>query len=243
VANEIGVGAARDWLAMRGGFTFAIALFFSCISLAIGVLVVALGRGRAIVLRAVEGFVVGIVPTLIAVHVAATMLHELGVGFFFALAFGYGMLWAIESIFERQDLRARVVVSVLALHSLLDGSSLAIAEHFPSARASLMLVVAIVLHRLPEGMVVASMVIPRYGVRAAAAGASLLGMTMILGAWGGRALLRYTDARALSVVVVVGMGALLRAIFHGDGIASLRSRPALTSAALGVVVALAADRI
>jgi hypothetical protein len=209
------------------------------LALAAGLGLVVVGRDRPLVRLAIDGFIVGVVPTLVAVHVLPYLWGQLGVGALGAIAVGYGAFWLIEHAAEHQIVHSRVVVSVLAVHSLLDGASLAMAQRLELGRASAVLMAALVIHRLPEGLVVGAFLLPRHGLRAACAGAALLAFMTLAGAAAGHELLQRVEGGALHLAVAGGMGALLRAVLHGHGPSRLRAVPAVVGALCGAALALA----
>jgi zinc transporter ZupT len=215
------------------------ALVLSMLAPAGGLGLVVAGRDRPGLRVAIDGFIVGVVPTLVAVDVLPHLWHRLGVLAPCLVAMGYGTFWFVERAAERQRLHARVVVSVLALHSLLDGASLAVAQRLGLGRASAVLIAALVIHRLPEGLVIGALLLPRHGLKVAATGAALLAVMTLAGAAGGRELLqRADDGWSLSLAVAAGMGALLRAVLHGHGPSRLRATPGLMGALFGAALAL-----
>jgi zinc transporter ZupT len=137
----------------------------------------------------------------------------------------------------------RVVVGVLALHALVDGASLAVAQRLELGRTSAVLIAALVIHRLPEGLLVGALLLPRHGLRVAAACAAVLALMTLAGAAAGGEILQRADMGWLHLAVAAGMGALLRAVLHGSVAARLRARPVLLSAVVGAVVAIAVPEL
>jgi zinc transporter ZupT len=221
----------------------AFALVLSVLALAAGLALVVAGRDRPRLRLAIDGFILGVVPTIVVVRALPHVWARLGAAAVLFLAMGYGSFWLIERVAEHPRLRARVVVTVLALHSLLDGASLAVAQRLELGRASLVLMTALVVHRLPEGLVVGAVLAPRHGIKIAVAGATLLAVMTILGAVGGAELLRQTSGWGLSLAVAVGMGALLRAVLHRHASSPLRAGPGLLSALVGAALALAVPEL
>jgi zinc transporter ZupT len=212
------------------------------LALAGGVALVALGQDRPRLRVGIDGFILGVIPTLLLVRVLPHLWAQLGMR---ALAFGtagYGTFWLLERVAERQRLRARIVVTVLALHSLLDGGSLAVAP-LQGEGVSLVLMGALVVHRLPEGVMVGALLMPRHGLRVAAFAAAVLAAATLTGAAAGTAIMRRVDGAPLDLFVAAGMGALLRAVLHGHPSLRLRTTPAFLSALLGAVVALAVPEV
>jgi zinc transporter ZupT len=214
------------------------ALLLSVLALAGGLGLVVAGRDRPGLRLAIDGFVVGVVPTLVAVHVLPELWQRLGAVAPCIVATGYGAFWLVERAAEHQRLQARAVVSILALHSLLDGASLAVARRMGTGRTSAILIAALVIHRLPEGLVIGALLLPRHGLKVAATGAAILAAMTLAGAAGGRELLKRVDGPSLSLAVAAGMGALLRAVLHGHGPSRLRATPGLLAALFGAALAL-----
>jgi hypothetical protein len=221
----------------------ASALLLSVLALAAGLGLAALGRDRAGLRLAVDGFILGVVPTLIAVRVVPHLWGRLGMWAVGLVVIGYGSFWLMERAAHKQRLRAHVVVAVLALHSLLDGASLAVAQRLELGRASAILMAALVIHRLPEGLVVGGLLIPSHGLKVAAGGAAILALMTLAGAAGGSELLGHVDGRSLAFAVAGGMGALLRAVLHGPAPTRLRATPGALSALLGAALAVVAPEL
>jgi zinc transporter ZupT len=217
---------------------FAFALVLSVLTLATGLGLVVAGRDRPRLRLAVDGFILGVLPTLLAVHVLPHLCDQLGVVALPVVAVGYGAFWLAERAAERQALRARVVVTVLAIHSLLDGASLGMARGLGLGRASGVFMAALVVHRLPEGLVLGALLIPRYGLRAAAGTAAVLAGLTLAGAAAGSELLQHANRWSLNLAVALGMGALMRAVLHGHASPRLRAIPGVLGALLGATLAL-----
>lgn len=222
---------------------FASAVVLSVLALAAGFGLVVVGRERPTLCLGIDGFILGVVPTLLAARMLPQLWGRLGSAAVAFVAMGYGIFWLMEQAAEHQRLRARVVVAVLALHSLVDGASLAVAERLELGGSSAVLMAALVIHRLPEGLVVGALLIPRHGIRIAAACATLLAVMTIAGAAGGAEFLQQADGRSLSLAIAGGMGALLRAILHRHTSSPLRSAPGVLSALLGASLALAVPEL
>jgi hypothetical protein len=219
----------------------ALAVFGSIAGLALGALIHGLGRGRG---RAVvDGIVLGAIPLLIAVRVVPHVYEELGraaLGFvalgFFALAFGDRHGHEGGEKFSRV-----VLVPTLFAHALADGAALALAasgggEHGDSlsdhghdhghehwhehgsasdvAQGRWVLVLAIIAHRLPEGLLVCAALVPLLGWKKTIPRLSGIALATLVGAVAGRSLLAVVPDRWLDAVVAFGIGAMLRLAVH-----------------------------
>jgi zinc transporter ZupT len=113
-----------------------------------------------------------------------------------------------------------VVTAALAAHSFADGAALAIA--FDGARwlapaESALLAGALVLHRAPEGLFIASKLLPAAGMQAALRRIGLLAAATLLGALSGRGLLQRVPDAVLGALVAAGLGIMLRLVVHHHG--------------------------
>jgi len=102
---------------------------------------------------------------------------------------------------------------------------------------------ALVIHRLPEGLVVGGLLISSHGLKVAAGGAAILAVMTLAGAAGGSEVLRQVDGRSLTFAVAGRMGALLRAVVHGHAPARLRVTRGALSALLGAALVIAAPEL
>lgn len=187
----------------------AVALSIACV--AAGPVLVALGREQRSVHALVDGFVLGLVPTLIALRVLPELYGQLGV---FAVAF-LGMGYAGACFVARSARPVRLVtwlaVGTFALHSILDGAALAVACQGGGGSA---LALGLVSHRLPEGLLVGTQLLPRFGGWRTVGVTALLGAATALGALSGQKLLTHLDTDVTHGVVALGMGAMLRIASH-----------------------------
>lgn len=219
------------------------ALVLSVLALAAGLGLVVVGRDRPLLRHCIDGFIAGVIPTLIVVHVLPHLWSHVGVMALGPLAIGYGTFWLMEQTVERQRMRARVVVGVLSLHSLLDGASLAMTKRLELGPASSILIAALIMHRLPEGLVIGSLLMPRHGLRTAVAGAAVLALMTLAGAAAGGGILQHTNTSWFNLAVAAGMGSLLRAVLHDHKSSEVGATPVLLSAVLGAALALAVPEL
>jgi len=75
---------------------FAFALILSVLALAAGLGLAAIGKDRVGLRLAVDGFILGVVPTLIAVRVVPHLWGRLGVWAVGLVAIGYGSFWLLN---------------------------------------------------------------------------------------------------------------------------------------------------
>jgi uncharacterized membrane protein YraQ (UPF0718 family) len=196
----------------------ALALVLSVVGLAEGPALVALGRGRAVPSAAVEGLTLGLVPVLIVVRLVPHVYEEIGPSALALLAVGYGALWAADRWGHRTGARIgqAVIVPTLAVHALTDGAGLAVAvaSGEEGHGAGVLLGAALLLHRLPEGLFLASTLVPALGWRRTLNRLALVAAATVFGALAGRTLLAHVPDALFDAVVALGLGAMLRLVVH-----------------------------
>jgi zinc transporter ZupT len=72
----------------------------------------------------------------------------------------------------------------------------------------------LVSHRIPEGLFLGTLLLPRFGNRGAAAATMLVAASTAIGAISGERLLAHADSHLLHAIIALGMGAMLRVAFH-----------------------------
>lgn len=200
---------------------FALALVLSVVGLALGPALVAAGRGRALVTAAVEGLTLGVVPLLVVVRLIPHVMEELGPIALGVVAAGYGGLWLIDR--RQHELGDRVGMAVLiptlAAHAIADGAGLGIA--FAASReqgaAGMLIGLAIVVHRMPEGLLIATRFVPVVGWTRTLLWLAFLAGATVVGALAGDALLTLVPDALFDGIVAVGLGAMLRMVVHAHG--------------------------
>lgn len=167
----------------------------------------------------VDGFVYAAVPVLVAWQILSLARDRrsvlpvllVGVGFLLPLLVGR----ASQSLRRRTDVVTLLAgLSGLLLHTLFDGAALAPLAP-PQSTAALKL--AVILHRLLEGLVVWWILRPGRGVAAAVAGVGAVLLTTTFGFALGRELLggdAVSGGTLASVYQALVAGSLLHVIFH-----------------------------
>ncbi|MFO0605289.1 MAG: permease [Polyangiales bacterium] len=221
-------------------------LALSLVGFSIGPLLVAWGRGRALPSAAVDGFTLGVVPSLILLHVVPHMVEEVGVGALGLLGAGYGVVWlADRRAHDGGRIGSVVVLPALVVHALGDGAALALAtasggDH-GGERVGAGLSVALVLHRLSEGLFLATSLVPVYGWRRALPRMGAVAGATVVGALLGRALLARVPDAVFEAVAAFGIGAMLRLAVHSHQSPPTEPRPRAAGALgflAGVTLAL-----
>ncbi|WP_437732219.1 permease [Sorangium sp. So ce1335] len=223
----------------------ALVVALSLAGLAAGPLLVALGQRRALPMSALDGLTLGLVPALVLSRHLPHVVEEIGAQALLWAALGYAALSLTEH--RRRGaggaLGREVAFSAIAVHGLLDGAGLALAAAAADGGADVALfAVAVLVHRLPEGLSLAARFLPAWGWRQLAARLGLLGLLTLLGALLGQRLLEGLPHGSLEVFIAFGLGVLLRIVVHTHEPAP-RGRAARTASAVafasGLCVALA----
>jgi uncharacterized protein len=203
-------------------------LLLSIVALGLGPAIVALSSTRSWVLALVDGFVIVTIGGIALIHILPHALLSCGVWAFVGAAAGlFGPI-----AFERRDHahhddphggdravhRPALALALLgiAIHAFLDGS--AFAGHDDPGHAehgTELLGLAVVLHRIPEGLAIWWLVRPRVGGARMPIGAlALVAIATVAGARFGDELLHGTRAAVFSFVQAVVAGSLLHVIIH-----------------------------
>ncbi|AGP40518.1 permease [Sorangium cellulosum] len=220
----------------------ALVVALSIVGLAIGPLLVALGRRRALPTSALDGLTLGLVPTLVLARHLPHAVEEIGPQAVLWTALGYVALSLTEH--RRRDtgevLGREIAFSALAVHGLLDGAGLALAAAAADGGADgLLIASAVLVHRLPEGLSLAARFLPAWGWRQLALRLGLLGLLTLLGALLGQRLMDGLPHASLEVFIALGLGVLLRLVVHTHE-APPRSQTARAASAVAFVSGLCA---
>jgi uncharacterized protein len=197
---------------------FAAAVLLSILGLFVGAALVSWTRGSRVTFAALDGATVGVVPGLVLLRLLPHLVEDSGAWALVGCAFGYLAFSAVESRAHRRatDIGIVIVLPALALHGFLDGAGLALAFQRPDVLGvgAFGVGAALILHKIPEGLFVASVFLPALGPSKTGVRVSLLAGATVLGALGGREALAHTPERLLHVSVALGLGVMLRMATH-----------------------------
>jgi zinc transporter ZupT len=196
---------------------FGLAIAMSIAGLMIGPAITAWAHGRSAWLRGIDAAMLGVVLPLLLLRLIPHVVDEIGAIAVAAVVAGYFAFSLLEARAHTRSaqLGAAILLPTLGIHSFLDGTALAIAfQHGGNDAAGATLGAALVLHRIPEGLVIARALVPTVGVRGALLRVSALAAMTITGALIGVELLERTPDRALHVIVAAGLGVMLRMVVH-----------------------------
>jgi len=194
-------------------------LVLSLSVLAVGPLLHQLARVTGSMLAALDGFVFITIGGLVFLHIVPETYHLTGWPALVAVAVGLVGPGLVEHRLQGLARQAHAVALLLAvagigLHAFMDGLALGQGGHEHGHAGEHMLPMAVVLHRLPVGLMVWFLIRPVYGLRLALATLALIGVATILGfslgeaAMGGMA----NDGRGLFQALVAGT--LLHVVVH-----------------------------
>jgi len=163
----------------------------------------------------VDGFVYLAVPALVAVQILPHAVSERDVTLVFLAAAGALVPTAFER-FSRSlahhtdDLAILVGVSGLVVHATLEGAALAP----PSGRVEPLLGWAVILHRVPVGLVIWWLIRPRHGIPLASLGVGSLVLATLAGAALGHELTGPGHGEGFDHYAAFVAGTLLHVVFH-----------------------------
>lgn len=194
-----------------------VAVSLSVLGLALGPLLLAWGRGRALPSAAIEGFTLGLVPAVVLLRLLPHVHEEVGPVSLALVAVGYVALWVVER--RRHKVLGRVGEAValpaLVVHATADGATLGVVLGQNAAvQSGAILAAALLIHRLPEGLFVARAIVPESGWRRAIGWIAVLSVATIFGAVLGDRALSLAPHGVFHGVVAVGLGAVLRLATH-----------------------------
>ncbi len=200
------------------------ALALSVIGLLLGAALVTLGRRQALASAALDGFCLGFVPAVLALQMLPHAMGSLGARAIVLAAAAYGALWwvdrrthasnhaAAHPFHPEAGAGAGLLVPMLALHGMSDGAALAVA--LSSRGVGVSLAAALILHRMPEGLFIASSMLPRSGARKTTVALFALALSTVVGAALGQVLLDAIPEELFDGALALGVGAMLRLAMH-----------------------------
>jgi zinc transporter ZupT len=165
--------------------------------------------------RIVDGSVYLAVPVLVALQVLPHAWEERSLQMIVALGAGFVLPAIVEqashALAEQTDNLAMVVgLSGLAVHALLEGAALipgAESVHAPFA-------LAVILHRIPVGLVIWWLIRPRFGRPMAAVGVGSVVLATLAGYGLGTELLGDGAGAGLELYQAFVSGSLVHVVFH-----------------------------
>jgi uncharacterized protein len=192
-----------------------VALALSLVGLTAGSLLVAFGTRRLGFAEAIGGLTAGAIPILVATRLLPHLDDELGVTAWILAVAGYcAVVWAERRGPHFTSIDAAVLLPALAVHSAMDGAALALAFGEGGGPGAVALGGALVLHRLPEGLLIGSVFVPRVGVRRTLGRLAWLAAGTFAGAISGRRLVAAVPGAWLHGIIALALGIMVRLVVH-----------------------------
>ena len=163
--------------------------------------------------RLVDGLVYLAVPILVALQVLPQSWDARELLSLVAVAGGAGLYFVLERVSRAlaahaDNVAILVALSGLVLHAFLEGAALV-----PGRDSDAFFVYAVVLHRLPIGLVIWWLIRPRHGRTAASIGIGVVVVATLAGAVGG-GVVSLTEDGGLDLYQAFVAGSLLHVVFH-----------------------------
>lgn len=192
-----------------------VALALSLVGLTAGSLLVAFGYRRLGFAEAVAAVTAGAIPVLVATRFLPHLDDELGVTAWILAVAGYcAVVWLERWRAHFASIDAAILLPALAIHSAMDGAALALAFGEGGSPGAVALGGALVLHRLPEGLLIGSVFVPRVGVRRTVGRLAWLGVGTLAGAVSGRGLVAAVPGAWLHGIIALALGIMVRLVVH-----------------------------
>lgn len=195
-----------------------ILLLFSLAALLIGPLLFFVFRKSASLLSALDGFIVIAISGLVFLHILPHTVQEIG-GWAFVIFLASlllpSFLERMQSQLAEKTHTTTLVIALLgiALHTFTDGIAVsnAIPRHGFHGN---MLPLAIILHRIPDGLAIWWLMRPQYGKGSASRVLALMFLATILGYFVGPVFFSHLEHHWVGVFEALVGGSLLHVIFH-----------------------------
>jgi len=222
----------------------------SLVALALAPLLHRLARSARSAIDALDGFVLVTISGIVLLHIIPHSVESQGwIALLVALAglLGPGMTERIMGKLAKPAhlLAVLLAVAAVAVHTFMDGAALGGSVAAEGQEQSQTFAIAVILHRLPEGLMIWWLVQPSFGAWAAAGLLALVGASTTGGYFGGSAVLVGAAPQWITLFQALVAGSLLHVVVHRPHpavVASERSANRLWSGigALGGLAALAA---
>ena len=194
-------------------------LFLSVAGLLGGPLLFRLGRSGRALGAMVDGLALGAVPLVVLLRLLPHAWSSIGFWAVVACAGGFLALYVFDlrSHQAAERVGPALILPVLVLHSLADGAALSTSLRGATGGSFGPLLVALLTHRLPEGLFVAAAFVPLVGWAGTVKRVLALAVATTVGALVGEGLLRVVPEAAIDAVVAVGLGGMLHLAVHSHG--------------------------
>ncbi|MGN6105265.1 MAG: hypothetical protein ACTHU0_09195 [Kofleriaceae bacterium] len=195
---------------------FALALVLSVAGLLIGPALGAWARGRTGALAAFDAATLALVPGLILLRLMPHLVEDAGVLAIIGFAFGYLALQLFDTHGHGRatQVGVAVVLPTLVTHAFFDGAALGLSLGSDAVGPGAgMIVLAVLLHRVPEGLFLGALM-EDAGPRRTRWAIAAISVATIAGGLSGRQLLQHAHDELVHAIIAVGLGAMLRLVVH-----------------------------
>lgn len=201
-----------------------ILLVFSLLALLAGPLFFYFAKFNESILKGCDGFVLTVICGLVSLHILPHTIEE--IGWVAIVIVGVSLL--LPTLIERMKMRvaktAHTLTLILAvlgisLHAFTDGMALVNPATEPNLLNAAMnhgnmLPMAIILHRIPDGLTIWWLLRPLYGNGMAVRTIILMAIATILGFFVGQMVFAHLSHEGIGVFEALVGGSLLHVIFH-----------------------------
>ena len=218
-------------------------LIFSILALFVGVALCASIQKRPSWLSFFDAFVVVSIVGLVLFHIVPHCLEDSGILGMATIAIGFGIPALVhqrshrhehdancsgehddekKSKFAQYAMMAAIVVGMCA-HTILDGIGLSMSDMGDDVGAAgNLLSISVLFHRLPVGVFLSLMLVPRIGTRKTWAIAATMALSTVLGYGLGHFALPHLGMTILNLVQGLIAGMLLHVVFHNVSVGGAR---------------------
>ena len=210
-------------------FTISIAVLLA------GPLLLWLARKQPLLLALLDGFTLFAVGGLVCLDILPHAMEQSGWGVIPLALAGLFVPTVFERLRTRGAARAHATALILGMlgvgsHAILDGTALANDDSFA-------LVLAVLLHRLPVGLVVWSLVQPKYGNRSASLVLAGIAIATAIGYFAGGSVTEHLGSRGVGYFTALVAGSLLHVLVHVHSpVTDLYNRTGRYAGTLGAVL-------
>lgn len=168
-------------------------------------------RTHPAALAALDGATLALVPGFVLVRVLPHLIEESGAGAVLALVGGYLALQVLahRSLHPAARTGFAIVIGPLAVHSFFDGAALSITA--AAGEGSWLVLAALLMHRVPEGLFIGSITT---SARAGYGVAALLALATAAGVGLGQVATEALHGELAHLLVAAGLGGMLQLIVH-----------------------------
>ncbi|MBI5537306.1 MAG: permease [Deltaproteobacteria bacterium] len=191
----------------------------SLVALGLAPLLNRLARTARGALDVIDGFVLVTISGIVLLHIIPHSVESQGwIAVLVALAglLGPGMTERVMGKLAKPAHALAVLLAVVAvaLHTFMDGAALGGSVITQGQHQSETFALAVILHRLPEGLMIWWLVSPAFGPWVAAGLLALVGASTTAGFFGGQAVLMGAATRWIALFQALVAGSLLHVVTH-----------------------------